>query len=153
MSDPELKVSDHYKGAAGACYVEIRQRDPNDIGYAFDFGYFEPFLSSTDRVLDFGCGNGAMTRLIAGHVRKVEGIEVNASAAQIARTSGLTIYSSLNELPAGASYDAVVSNHVLEHVRDVPSTLEQLRPRIRKQGLILLKLPMEDWRAADANER
>jgi cyclopropane fatty-acyl-phospholipid synthase-like methyltransferase len=150
MTGRGLQVSDHYRGAAGAHYVEMRQRDQSQVGYTLDFDYFKPFLQATDLVLDFGCGNGGISRLMAPHVRRVEGIEVNPSAAQIARASGLTIYSSLDELPDGTAYDVVVSNHVLEHVRDVPSTLEGLRSRIRRRGLILLKLPMEDWRAADS---
>jgi cyclopropane fatty-acyl-phospholipid synthase-like methyltransferase len=150
MTERGLQVSDHYRGAAGAHYVEMRQRDQSQVGYALDFDYFKPFLQATDLVLDFGCGNGGMLRLMAPHVRRMEGIEVNSSAAQIARASGLIVYSSLDEVPDGTSYDVVVSNHVLEHVRDVPSTLERLRRRIRGRGLILLKLPMEDWRAADS---
>lgn len=144
MMKRELQVSKHYKGAAGAHYVNMRLNDQNHTGYALDFEYFRPFLKTTDCVLDFGCGNGGMSRLMMQCVQRVEGIEVNASAAEIARSSGLTVYSSLDELPDEALYDVVVSNHVLEHIRDVPSTLEHIRRRIRKEGLILLKLPMED---------
>jgi hypothetical protein len=91
-----------------------------------------------------------MLRLMAQYVRRVVGIEVNAGAAGIARSSGLTIYSSLDTLPDYELYDVVVSNHVLEHIRNVPSTLEHIRKRIRSRGLILLKVPMEDWRSTDS---
>jgi 2-polyprenyl-3-methyl-5-hydroxy-6-metoxy-1,4-benzoquinol methylase len=149
-SKRELQVSNHYKSIAGARYVDMRQRDHSHIGYTLDFKYFKPFLKSTDCVLDFGCGNGGMLRLIAQHVRRAEGVEVNATAAEIARSSGLMVHSSLETLPAGVVYDVVVSNHVLEHIRDVPSTLEQIKKLIRNEGLILLKVPMEDWRSADS---
>jgi SAM-dependent methyltransferase len=86
------------------------------------------------------------------YVRRVVGVEVNASAAEIARSAGLTVYPSLETLPDDELYDVAVSNHVLEHIRDVPSTLEHIRRRIRKGGLILLKLPMEDWRSADSRK-
>jgi 2-polyprenyl-3-methyl-5-hydroxy-6-metoxy-1,4-benzoquinol methylase len=146
----ELQVSNHYKGTAGAHYVDMRQRDQSHIGYTLDFKYFKPFLKSTDCVLDFGCGNGGMLRLIAQHVRRAEGVEVNATAAEIARSSGLTVHSSLEALPQDALYDVVVSNHVLEHIRDVTSTLEHIKRKIKRQGVMLLKLPMEDWRSADS---
>lgn len=146
----ELQVSNHYKGTAGIRYVDMRQKDQSHIGYALDFGYFKPFLKRTDCVLDFGCGNGGMLRLVAQHVCRAEGVEVNASAAEIARSSGLTVYSSLEALPDGELYDVVVSNHVLEHIRDVTSTLEHIKRKIKRQGLLLLKLPMEDWRSADS---
>jgi 2-polyprenyl-3-methyl-5-hydroxy-6-metoxy-1,4-benzoquinol methylase len=143
-------VSNHYKGTAGTRYVHMRQQDQHHIGYTLDFEYFKPFLKSTDCVLDFGCGNGGILRLVVQHVRRAEGVEVNASAAAIARSSGLTVYSSVETLPDDSLYDVVISNHVLEHIRDVTSTLEYLRQRIRTKGLLLLKLPMEDWRAADS---
>lgn len=150
MAQRELQVSDRYKGSAGAHYVDVRQKDHSHIGYALDFAYFKPFIKPTDLVLDFGCGNGGMSRLMAPYVRRVEGVEVNPSAAEIARSWGLTVYSSLDALADAPLYDVVVSNHVLEHIRDVPSTLEHLRMRIKKNGLILIKLPMEDWRSADS---
>jgi 2-polyprenyl-3-methyl-5-hydroxy-6-metoxy-1,4-benzoquinol methylase len=147
---PELQVSNHYKGTAGTRYVNMRQKDQNNIGHTLDFEYFKPFLKRTDCVLDFGCGNGGILRLVAQHVRRAEGVEVNASAAEIARSSGLTVYFSLETLPDDELYDVIISNHVLEHIRDVTSTLEHIRTRIRKQGLLILKLPMEDWRSADS---
>ena len=131
----ELEVSDHYKGAAGAHYVNMRQRDQSHIGHTLEFEYFEPFLKNTDCALDFGCGNGGMLRLMAQHVRRVVGIEVNASAADVARSSGLTVYSSLEALPHDELYDVVVSNHVLEHIRNVPATLEHIKKRIKNQDL------------------
>jgi 2-polyprenyl-3-methyl-5-hydroxy-6-metoxy-1,4-benzoquinol methylase len=147
---PQLEVSDHYKGTAGIHYFNMRQKDQSLIGHMLEFQYFKPFLKSTDCVLDFGCGTGGMLRLMEQYVRRVVGIEVNASAAGIARSSGLTVYSSLETLPDDELYDVVVSNHVLEHIRNVPSTLEHIRERIISGGLVLLKVPMEDWRSADS---
>lgn len=147
-SKKRFATSKHYRGEAGARYVEFKQSDPYHLGYKIDFAYFEPFLEPSDAVLDFGCGNGGMLRLLDACVHRAEGLEVNPHAAKIARDLGLTVYSALEELPQTAYYDAVVSNHVLEHVRDVPSTLERLRASMRRNGLLLLKLPLNDWRTA-----
>ena len=142
-----VKVSAYYEGDAGTRYVHGRQTDPNLLGYRLDYAYFKPFLNSTDVVLDFGCGNGGLLRLLKEHVSKAEGLEVNQSAVEIARTSQATVYTSIEDLPACEAYDRIISNHVLEHVRDVPSTLERLRVTLKRNGLLLLKLPIDDWRA------
>jgi SAM-dependent methyltransferase len=71
---------------------------------------------------------------------------VNPAAAQIARASEYSVYGSVAEIPADAAYDAIVSNHVFEHVRDVAGTLEQLRTRLKPGGLLITKLPIDDWR-------
>src|SRR5262245_51681506 len=127
MPDAIEDVSSHYRGEAGARYTERYQSDPLHIGYQLNFEYFRPHLKSSDRVLDFGCGNGGMLRLLAKHVRSAEGLEVNPHSFELARGSGCVVYSDFDQLPPGPIYDAIVSNHVLEHVRDTTSTIERLR--------------------------
>jgi SAM-dependent methyltransferase len=142
-------VSAHYLGEQGQVYECLVHPDINDPRYEYDFSYFKPFIRKTDSVLDFGCSNGGIlkyARLAAG---KAEGLEVNEYAANLARGLGFTVYPDLVSLPSGPEFDVIYSNHVLEHVRDVAMTLERLRVSLKQGGLILLKLPMDDWRAPD----
>jgi cyclopropane fatty-acyl-phospholipid synthase-like methyltransferase len=142
------KVSGHYLGQAGEAYVAARQSPRREeYGYRLNLEHFLPYLRPDDRVLDFGAGTGGMLRLLRAHVAEAEGLEVNPAAARLAREhSGCTVYESLEQVAAGERYDAVVSNHVLEHVRDVCSTLEQVRERMKRGGRLVLKLPLDDWR-------
>lgn len=144
-----MSVSTHYQGDAGSLYARHYQTDPYLLGYKINFEYFKPHLRVTDRALDFGCGNGGMLRLLSQSVRQAEGLEVNPQAASIARGLGLRVYQSMDELPAGSVYDAIISNHVLEHVRDAAGTLERLRGSMKAGGRLLLKLPLDDWRARE----
>jgi 2-polyprenyl-3-methyl-5-hydroxy-6-metoxy-1,4-benzoquinol methylase len=141
-----MKVSEHYIGARGENYTVQKQDDPFNFGHQIDFDYFLPYLKSADAVLDFGCGNGGILRLMAKIVRRTDGLEVNPASATIARQQGLRIFSSIEELPKRA-YDVIISNHVLEHVRDVCGTLEQLRECLKPTGRIVAKLPIDDARA------
>ncbi len=140
------QVSEHYQGEKGEQYVH-RLSDANSWGYELNYRWFKPYLKSTDVVLDFGCGNGGMLRLIKMDVAGVDGLEVNPTAAAIARQSGTRIFESIEEIQK-CHYDVVVSNSVLEHVRDVCSTLEALRQVIKPGGLFVTKLPIDDARAA-----
>ena len=145
----ETVVSNHYQDAAGKCYAGHKQSDPYSLGYKLNFDYFKPYLQPTDIVLDFGCGNGGMLHLLKKHVRRAEGLEVNPYAADTARSLGLKVYSNLSELPQAPAYDVVISNHVLEHIRDASTTLERVRESMKSGGILLMKLPLEDWRARD----
>ncbi len=150
--DRELAVSGHYAGKSGADYVEHYLKDPKAIRHKLNFEYFEPHLRPEDVVLDFGCGNGGMLSYIAGHVERAEGVEVNPHALEIARSLGLTVHAKTEDLPSTPTYDVVVSNHVFEHIRDVPSTLERIRMSMKPGGKLLLKLPIDDWRAKDQQQ-
>lgn len=143
----ETTISTHYQGEAGRRYAAHHQADPSHLGYQLDAAYFLPYLKPSDVLLDFGCGNGGMLRVLRDKVQRADGLEVNPTAADTARSSGLRVYASMAELPSEPVYDVVISNHVLEHVRDVPSTLERVRASMKSEGTLLLKLPLDDWRA------
>jgi 2-polyprenyl-3-methyl-5-hydroxy-6-metoxy-1,4-benzoquinol methylase len=143
-----MKVSEHYAGERGEHYTALKQSDPSGPGYAVDFAYLRPYLKPTDTALDFGCGNGGILRLIAQSVQRAEGLEVNPASAAVARAENLTVFPSLDALPREPRYDVITSNHVLEHVRDVCATLEELRARLKPGGRLVVKLPIDDANAA-----
>lgn len=143
-----MKVSEHYSGERGQQYTALKQSDPNGPGYAVDFAYFRSYLKPTDVLLDFGCGNGGILRLAEQAVARAEGVEVNPASAGIARKQGLTVHSSVEALPTVPTYDVIMSNHVLEHVRDVCGTLERLRQCLKPGGRVILKLPIDDARTS-----
>jgi 2-polyprenyl-3-methyl-5-hydroxy-6-metoxy-1,4-benzoquinol methylase len=141
-------VSEHYLGTQGTSYAAARQSDSLDNGYAIDFAYFRPFLKSEHLVLDFGCGNGGILRHIQPLVTRVDGVEVNPAVRTVAEKTGAAVFTSLNAVPRTNKYDVVISNHVLEHVRDVCGTLESIRELLKPGGLLILKLPFDDANAA-----
>jgi SAM-dependent methyltransferase len=71
---------------------------------------------------------------------------VNPHSRALASASGRPVYEAIEQLP-DSEFDVVISNHVLEHIRDVPTTLERLRAKLRPGGRLLLKLPLDDWRS------
>lgn len=141
------RLSEHYKGEAGEEYARARHSNVDSHGFDLNFQSFSPYLKPGDRVLDFGCGNGGMLKRLKDFGANAEGLEINPAAARMARELGFTVYGSLDDVPREPPYDAVVSNHVLEHVRDPSTTLELVRSRLRPGGRIILKLPIDDVRA------
>ncbi len=141
------RVSDHYLDEAGERYIEQRLASPAASKYWIALTYFRRYLTETEHVLDFGCGIGGLLDLVRHHVRQADGLEVNPAAAAKAReVTGCKVFESIDELPKDRLYDVIISNHVLEHVRDVCTTLEMLRPHLRIGGRLVTMLPINDHR-------
>jgi SAM-dependent methyltransferase len=146
MSD---SISSHYSGASGQRYVAARRQDRLDqLSDVLQSRFLLPQLRRSDSVLDFGCGNGSIARCLQGHVASIVGLEVNEHSRRLAQGSGLTVYPNLASVPAGTAFDAIVTNHVLEHIPDVIGTLHELRRLLVPGGRLIVMLPIEDFREA-----
>ncbi len=93
------------------------------------------------RALDLGCGNGAMTRALAGRAGGELLIGADSSLALALQAEGAAhaVVVADEELPpfAPASFDLVVSTLALHWVNDLPGTLAQVRRILRPEGLFL----------------
>jgi SAM-dependent methyltransferase len=100
-------------------------------------------LAGAARVLDVGCGEGQIARLVAREgARRVVGVD--ASAAQIAeaaRLGGGVAYvrasASALPLPPG-DFDAVVTCLVLEHIADLDGALDEIARVLRPGGRFVM---------------
>lgn len=96
------------------------------------------------RLLEVGCGDGRRLALLRRLGWTVEGQEVDPRACERTRkVRGLTVH--LGPLPELAlpadSYDAVVMNHVVEHVRDPVGLLAECRRLLRAGGTFVATTP------------
>ncbi len=96
------------------------------------------------RLLEIGCGDGsymALMRLLGWQVR---GIEPDpAAAAQAIKASGCDVHiGTVEDAPfEPGSFDAIVSNHVIEHVYDPASFVSSAARLLGKGGLIAVRTP------------
>lgn len=99
------------------------------------------------RVLDLGCGPGALARVLVDRGAVVTGVEFDAAAAKRAELSGATVVvadldaTDLSELFAGRVFDVVIAADVLEHLRDPAATLRQLREVLAPAGYVVVSVP------------
>lgn len=103
---------------------------------------FEPYLTKTDRVLDFGCGPGDLLETLTCNEKF--GVEISEASREMARQKGIKVFSSLQEL-TGETFNKIISAHALEHVVDPAEKLMQLRELLADDGLLILVLPMNEW--------
>ena len=94
-------------------------------------------------LLDVGCGLGYFARYMVQAGWHVVGIEPSHVAQRVARSFGITIYSSIEECceQTECRFDAVSLLHVLEHVIDPVSLLSSLRAIMDKEGLLVILVP------------
>lgn len=104
------------------------------------------------RVLDLGCGNGALTAAWAQPLWHVTGIDSSISGIEFAKNAHPShtfrvcdATSPLSSLFAEESFDAVVSTEVIEHVfaprRFLQNAFEVLKP----SGKIILSTPYHGY--------
>lgn len=120
------------------------QKKSGELGALIDLWKFEKYIKSTDAVLDFGCGGGYILEGLK--CRKKVGIEVNEFAQKVAKERGIQIYSAITKLPKNAKFDAIISHHALEHVSDPAQILKILKTHLKKNGLAVHVVPINDWR-------
>jgi SAM-dependent methyltransferase len=92
------------------------------------------------RILDFGCGAGVFLRHATDAGWQATGYDLGASAISNCRRQGLDATSDLGALPRGA-FDAVVLNHVFEHVSDQVGTLATLHDLLAPEGRLFIECP------------
>jgi SAM-dependent methyltransferase len=134
--------SSHYEGLAGSRYFEWQNENAASMAN-IEARKFRDLIKPTDRVLDFGCGGAHILRNLDCQSRV--GVEINPVARRFAQESGVECHATLSEVESN-SFDVVISNHALEHVPFPISVLKALREKLVMSGVLLLCVPIDDWR-------
>ena len=113
-------------------------------------------LDGFGRVLDLGCGDGQISRLLAGSGAQVVGVDPTWNQIRVAHERGggaAFARSEAAELPfADGSFDAVVACLVFEHIDDVDGAIAEVARVLRPGGQFsfflnhpLLQTPGSGW--------
>ena len=96
------------------------------------------------RLLEIGCGNGQRLSLFQSRGWMVKGQEVDQKAArQVYDRFGIKVYlAKLEQLGLReTTYDAIIMNHVIEHVHDPVDLLKECRRLLKPGGLLVAITP------------
>jgi len=91
------------------------------------------------RVLEFGCGAGALMEKIAPMVSSIEGLERTAGFRARLQGKGYTILQDLSE--TSGQYDVILMFHVLEHLSDAIGSIRGCIERLAPNGLLYIEVP------------
>ncbi|MBU1357830.1 MAG: class I SAM-dependent methyltransferase [Gammaproteobacteria bacterium] len=154
--DTSVFYEDTYYGASGAEEVGY-----HDYEFTADHSLLWVRLAiealyPSGRVLDIGCANGHLLRSLSGDYQRF-GIEVNATAADVARQRGVDIVGSdvfdaaLSEGRVGR-FEVITSIATFEHVNDFKAAFEVSLGLLADEGVMIFEVPLlsdtrdnKDW--------
>jgi SAM-dependent methyltransferase len=99
------------------------------------------------RLLDIGCNEGRGLRTYASNGFRAEGLELNETAAAVAREAGFNVHTCLLEqFDPATPYDFAVLSNVLEHSLDPRQMLLDARRILASKGQVWISCPNgESW--------
>lgn len=144
------KYYDDYSGRDVLSPTEIRSSDGGltltlSGRQQLTMGILVMALEDCKRWLDFGCGPVGMLKLIsAAYNVECYGVDPDKRIQEQAAETGIKVWGSLAEVEG--KFDAIVSTHVLEHMRDPVGTLASLHELAVPNGKMFLQVPHRGWR-------
>lgn len=150
-----IKLILEINGAAGLCFEIMRDEDPNFVQKFLKndlFAYFAPEDFENKTILEFGCGGGASTHILARMFPKSEitGVELVESALTVARARAESFNLknvSFLQSPRGdalpenlGKYDFVILSAVYEHLfpHERKTILPQLWEKVLDGGFLFI---------------
>lgn len=109
-------------------------------------------------LLDVGCGQGRLLKLLASRAQRVVGVDIDATARRLARAEILLAdlpnctlrQGEMGALPfADGTFDTIILDDVLKNAEDSAKALREAQRLLRRGGRILLLAAVAD---ADVND-
>ena len=104
------------------------------------FAYIDRLRKKKLNILDIGCGTGYLEQFMKPEKNKILGIDVSRKLLARAKTKYPTATFKLQDAYSlkDGSYDLVVENSVLHHLKDYKAILEKMTVLLKPNGCILL---------------
>ncbi|GAC1440556.1 MAG: hypothetical protein NVSMB58_37640 [Terriglobales bacterium] len=128
-------------------YRHLQQFDWNYKDTKWEYSRSAELLQRGSSVLDVGCGKGAFLAIASQRGMRTRGLELNASAADFARSAGLEVSTETVSDHAKANperYDAVCSFQVLEHIPCVYRYIGDCIAALKPGGILVFGVPNND---------
>jgi 2-polyprenyl-3-methyl-5-hydroxy-6-metoxy-1,4-benzoquinol methylase len=94
------------------------------------------------RLLDIGCNEGRGLKIYARNGFQVEGLELNETAAAVAREAGFIVHTcEIGDLSGSTLYDVAVLSNVLEHAPDPREMLQDICRKLKPGGQVWISCP------------
>lgn len=109
-----------------------------------------PPISNDNKVLDFGAGIGALSKIFFELTGvRPDCVEIDSEQRKIIGDMGFNSYFTLEEV--NDNYDLIYSSNVLEHIEDDVSALSKLRKKLSNKGVLIIYVPAfnQIWTSLD----
>ena len=138
-SEDYISHSDTQKGLVNSLYHQVRKITLNTKRSWVK----RATGRSEGTLLDIGAGTGAFLNHMRSTGWKVEGVEPDPKAIEVAERRYKLTLNSPAELfgYADARFDAITMWHVLEHVHQLQEYIVQLKKLLKEDGVLLIAVP------------
>ena len=94
-------------------------------------------------LLEIGVGSGSFLAYVRSKGMAAEGCDLSRTVCEaVTKRTGIPVFhGDIAQAPKRKTFDVVVMNHVLEHVCSPSKFLEDVRPRLRRGGLLHVAVP------------
>ncbi len=133
----------HLKPDYDESYYRSRELWP-DFRYEIKTILRQAALSGDSRVLELGCGGGELLARLEQQTRLAVGTDLSSEGLRLARLEGRghLLCGRAEQLPfSGNSFDALVAQHLVEHLSDPAEALREWRRVLRPGGILALVTP------------
>lgn len=121
-------------------------------GYIYDEKHLPPrfsiiisLIGSGKRILDIGCGEGLLCKLLMEKGNEVIGIDISDNAVELAKRNGINAFvcDVENEaLPFEGFFDVIILSEVLEHLISPKKVIKKLMVYLKpKDGYFVITFP------------
>ena len=104
--------------------------------------FYLPYIQN-GKLLDVGCGSGSAMQQLEKMGWDTEGIDFDEKAIENAKQKGLTV--SVGDIfsknYADESFDAILMNHVIEHLPHPLSALQECKRILKQNGIVVALTP------------
>lgn len=113
------------------------------------YNFFLDNVSSEDKVLDIGCGNGACTNAVSKKVSRAIGIDIsqkniNFAKEKFSNNNLIYITGDATKYIFDEKFDTILLSNVLEHIENRIEFLQKIK-RLAPKILIRVPLLSRDW--------
>lgn len=94
------------------------------------------------KILDFGCGVGGFLLKAKNVAHLVEGVELETRLQNHFIKNQVTVYTDLKDIDRNLkTYDLITAFHVVEHISDPISIIDNLSKMLAKNGELIIEVP------------
>jgi len=102
-----------------------------------------------DRILDIGCGDGALVKFLRSFSDFVIGIDINKDLIENSNIQGLKAMPAEKLEFENNFFDKIVSAHTIEHILDLKKTFSEIKRVLKKNGICVLIYPLEIFKGSN----
>ncbi len=101
-------------------------------------------VGQNKRVLDVGCYDGSISKLLLPNKNEVYGVDISEKAVELAKLNGIQAFTCdiEDKLPfLDNFFDVVVAGEIIEHIFDVDNFLNEINRILKIGGYLVLTTP------------